>query len=47
MKTRSTELTILIEKFGSRYAAMKPKQVTEFNKESAAEMAETKRSWRQ
>ena len=26
---------------------MKPKQVTELNKESASEMAETMRSWRQ
>jgi dynein heavy chain 2 len=46
MKVRNRELESELEKFSSRYSAMRPKAVTEFNKESASEMSETMRSWR-
>jgi dynein heavy chain 2 len=47
MQVRGKDLHDEMEKFGSRYQAMKPKQVTELNKEQAQDMAENMRSWRQ
>ena len=47
MKVRMKDLGVELDKFSARYSAMKHKQVTELKKESASEMAETMRNWRQ
>ena len=46
MKVRGRDIEIEIDKFYSRYQAMKPKQVTELDKETAMDMAENMRAWR-
>lgn len=46
MKVRAKDIESDIDKFHSRYSAMKPKQVNELDKETAIDMAENMRGWR-
>jgi dynein heavy chain 2 len=45
MKTKVKELNMDMDKFLTRYTAMKPKKVTELDKELAIELGENMRGW--
>ncbi|CAD8135851.1 unnamed protein product [Paramecium octaurelia] len=47
MQARAKEIDSEIEKFYSRYSAVKPKQLSELDRSSANELAENMQQWRQ